>query len=176
MKKMITISLALLVAFAIAAPTYVDAGQKRSINLQGKSGCKGDYDVKLIFNMKFSGGFPSWKNETTGEVLHVMQLVPYGQIQDVYTEFIKQDGFLDDDYLLKRGSEYYWKDGYLFIKLNYCMPRGTIVQLKVNSSYGIFQLAVDNPGVLGSIDDAYQFGSGCGFTQLDDGTWGITCW
>lgn len=179
MKKMITIVFAIVLLIAFTVPAW--AGKcDQSIMLTEKETkkCKGDDDVLLNFWMRFSGGFPSWKNESKNIVLDVMQLVPYGQIQEITTEYINREyGFLADKYTLRRGTEYWYEDGFLNVRLKYCMPRDTVVQLKAFASFGVFQLAVDNPGIPGTINETFNFGPGCGFISLSNthNDWGITC-
>ena len=171
MKKIIImVVLALLIVFT-AVP--VMAGNEMILKDGGY--CKGTNDIKIDFRMSMPGGFPTWgdvKNRQSSG--HNPWLIQYNQIHELYVEIIYEGGFFNIIYL-QRGRDWYYRDGHLVVKVSLCMPSGTVLQLLAKGSFGDYQLAIDNPSIPNGIDDIYGFGRGCGFHQLRDGTWGISC-
>ncbi len=172
MKKILMIGLTLLIAFVFAVPAMAHP----AVSLKKAGMCKGTHDVKMKFNLNFPGGFPTWANAKTGEVYPNVNIIQINQIQEIYIEVIYEGGFLDF-YPLERGKDWFSKNGHLVINATVCMPPGTVMQIFLVGSYGEFQLAVDDPNIfMGGIHEVFNFGPGCGFHQLRDGTWGITCY
>lgn len=172
MKKLLMICLAIVFVLTITMPTAY-AGNE--IILKDGGYCKGTSDVKLKLKMSMPGGFPTWKNEKTGQKSGDNPwLIQINQLQELFSEIIYEGGFFNLIYL-ERGKAWYDKDGHLVVNVTVCMPSGTIMQLFAKGSFGEYELAVDNPSVLRGIDEIYGFGKKCGFMNLRDGTWGIGC-
>ncbi|MFA4817306.1 MAG: hypothetical protein WC608_01115 [Parcubacteria group bacterium] len=167
------ITLVLLIVFSLAVPV---AFANNEVFLKDGGKCQGSHDIKLKDKVSMPGGFPTWKNERTGEFSGDNPwLIQINQIQEIYAEIIYEGGFFNLIYL-QRGRDWYDKNGHLVINATVCMPPGTVMQYLAVGSFGDYELAIDNPNVFMGINEIYGFGRCCGFKQLNDGTWGRACW
>lgn len=164
------ITLALLVVFAFAVSAMAASKKDITIKVVGKCAF-GEDKVCLTVS---TPGFPTIKNEATGEVYHNPAFVSVRQIDTISWEIIK-DGWGLGIWELIKGKE--WGvdpcNGHLLIKAKVCVPSGAGIQLLAKawkSDGGVYELFYDDPARNPEYMLMFGLGKGCRFGKLPDQT------